>query len=234
MTGRTPLVLIAEDERELADIFRRYFERDGFSVVTVGDGASAVEGHRRLKPDLVVLDVRMPRLDGFEALAQIRGDGMTPIIMSTALGEDLEKLTALRIGADDYLVKPFNPLELVARAKAVLRRSQVIDKTERSLRVGFLEIDPVAHEVWVKRPEAPAVLLPVTRTEFRILEHMASAPRKAFTRSEIIDSCLPGDNEALDRTVDSHISNLRAKFASAGLDAVFQVVRGVGYRLTPS
>ena len=234
MTGRTPLVLIAEDERELADIFRRYFERDGFSVVTVGDGASAVEGHRRLKPDLVVLDVRLPRLDGFEALAQIRGDGMTPIIMSTALGEDLEKLTALRIGADDYLVKPFNPLELVARAKAVLRRSQVIDKTERSLRVGFLEIDPVAHEVWVKRPEAPAVLLQVTRTEFRIIEHMAGAPRKAFTRSEIIDSCLPGDNEALDRTVDSHISNLRAKCASAGLDAVFQVVRGVGYRLTPS
>ncbi len=234
MTGRTPLVLIAEDERELADIFRRYFERDGFSVVTVGDGASAVEGHRRLKPDLVVLDVRLPRLDGFEALAQIRGDGMTPIIMSTALGEDLEKLTALRIGADDYLVKPFNPLELVARAKAVLRRSQAIDQAERSLRVGFIEIDPVAHEVWVKRPEAPAVLLQVTRTEFRILEHMAGAPRKAFTRSEIIDSCLPGDNEALDRTVDSHISNLRAKFASAGLDAVFQVVRGVGYRLTPS
>jgi two-component system response regulator AdeR len=228
------LVLIAEDERELADIFRRYFERDGFSVVTVGDGASAVEGHRRLKPDLVVLDVRLPRLDGFEALAQIRGDGMTPIIMSTALGEDLEKLTALRIGADDYLVKPFNPLELVARAKAVLRRSQAIDQAERSLRVGFIEIDPVAHEVWVKRPEAPAVLLQVTRTEFRILEHMAGAPRKAFTRSEIIDSCLPGDNEALDRTVDSHISNLRAKFASAGLDAVFQVVRGVGYRLTPS
>jgi two-component system response regulator AdeR len=234
VTGRTPLVLIAEDERELADIFRRYFERDGFSVVTVGDGASAVEGHRRLKPDLVVLDVRLPRLDGFEALAQIRGDGMTPIIMSTALGEDLEKLTALRIGADDYLVKPFNPLELVARAKAVLRRSQAIDQAERSLRVGFIEIDPVAHEVWVKRPEAPAVLLQVTRTEFRILEHMAGAPRKAFTRSEIIDSCLPGDNEALDRTVDSHISNLRAKFASAGLDAVFQVVRGVGYRLTPS
>ncbi len=225
------LILIVEDERELADIFRGFFEREGFRVALARDGSTAIDLHHSLKPDLVVLDVRLPKRDGFEVLAELRRAGSTPVIMSTALGEDLEKLTALKVGADDYLVKPFNPLELVARAKAVLRRSGGAAGNASVLRIGPIEIDLSAHQVRrVVAASAPAAI-EMTRTEFRILAHMARTPRKAFTRSEIVDACLPGDGEALDRTVDSHVGNLRAKLAAAGETGWLQGVRGIGYRL---
>ena len=118
------LILIVEDEPEIAEILDAYLSRDGFRTVRAGDGVTALQHHRMLRPDLVVLDVKLPKADGFEVLAEIRRRGDTPVIMATALAEDLDKLSALRIGADDYVVKPFNPLELVARARAVLRRTQ--------------------------------------------------------------------------------------------------------------
>jgi len=228
---RGALILIVEDEPELAHIFRGFFERDGFRVVIAACGVTAVDRHRQLAPDLVVLDVRLPRQDGFEVLARIRQTANTPVIMSTALGEDLEKLMALKSGADDYLVKPFNPLELVARAKAVLRRCDPTRRNNSVIRVGPIEIDPVAHEVRMIRDGAPPAVIDLTRTEFRILAHLASSSRRAFTRGEIIEACLPSDRDALDRTVDSHVSNLRSKLVEAGADGMVQGVRGVGYRL---
>jgi two-component system, OmpR family, response regulator AdeR len=225
------LILIVEDERQIAEIFQAFFEREGFRTVTAGDGDAALDLHRMLSPDLVVLDVKLPKRDGVEVLGEIRRRGNTPVIMSTALGEDLEKLTALKIGADDYLVKPFNPLELVARAKAVLRRATDLEGRGNVIRVSDIEIDLVAHEVRLVGQNQTTHPIDVTPTEFRILAHMARASRKAFTRGEILDACLPGESNALERTVDSHISKLRAKLDSAGAAGMLQGVRGVGYRL---
>lgn len=225
------LILIVEDERQIAEIFMAFFEREGFRTVSAADGDIALDLHHMLAPDLVVLDVKLPKRDGIEVLAEIRRRGNTPVIMSTALGEDLEKLTALKVGADDYLVKPFNPLELVARAKAVLRRATDIDGRGDVIRVSDIEIDLVAHEVRLVDDQAATTAIDVTPTEFRILAHMARAPRKAFARSEILDACLPADGNALERTVDSHISKLRAKLESAGALGMLSGVRGIGYRL---
>lgn len=223
------LILIIEDEPEIAEILDAYLGRDGFRTVRAADGLTGLQHHRMLRPDLVVLDVKLPKADGFEVLAEIRRRGDTPVIMATALAEDLDKLSALRIGADDYVVKPFNPLELVARARAVLRRTR--GRAGASLlRLGPLEIDPQAYSAGVVS-ETETKALELTLTEFRLLEHMARAPRKVFSRAELLDACLP-DGDALERTVDSHVSNLRRKLEAAGAPDLLEGVRGVGYRLS--
>tara|TARA_R110002020_G_scaffold178334_2_gene371310 strand:- start:2537 stop:3220 length:684 start_codon:yes stop_codon:yes gene_type:complete len=218
------LILIIEDDIEIVRILQAYFERDGFRTIAATDPLTGLAHHQRLKPDLVVLDVKMPKMDGYETLAAIRRADDTPVIMLTALAEDLDKLQALRLGADDYVVKPFNPLEIVARARAVLRRTQG-GRHSTVLRAGRLSIDTEAHTVLVDG--AP---LAVTLTEFRLLAHMIRSPNRVFERGELIDACLP-EGEAMDRTVDSHMRNLRRKLATAGLPDLLAGVRGVGYRL---
>lgn len=222
------LILIIEDEPEIAEILESYFAREGFRVICAGDGPLGLAHHQRLRPDLVVLDIKLPGLDGYEVLAAIRRRGETPVIMVTALAEDLDKLQALRIGADDYVVKPFNPLEVVARARAVLRRT-LGRAPETLLRLGPLSVDPQAIRAVVETA-AGQVTLDLTPTEFRILAHMAAAPGRAFARADLVDACLP-EGEALDRTVDSHVSNLRRKLSAAGAEGLLTGVRGIGYRL---
>ncbi|MGO4337160.1 response regulator [Labrys sp. KB_33_2] len=222
------LILIAEDEAEIATILEAYLEREGFRTVRAADGRIALDLHQALKPDLVLLDVMMPRVDGWEALSELRHRGDTPVIMITALEQDIDRLQALRIGADDYVVKPFNPAEVVARAKAVLRRSSSA-KTSGILRIDTLELDLDAYLARVNGREDSEVLN-LTLTEFRLLAHMARSPLRVFTRSELVDACLPG-SDALDRTVDSHVSNLRRKLECAGVAGMLVNVRGVGYRL---
>ena len=222
------LILIIEDEPEIAEILESYFAREGFRVICAGDGPLGLAHHQRLRPDLVVLDIKLPGLDGYEVLATIRRRGETPVIMVTALAEDLDKLQALRIGADDYVVKPFNPLEVVARARAVLRRT-LGRAPETLLRLGPLTVDPQAIRAVIETAAGP-VPLDLTPTEFRILAHMAAAPGRAFARADLVDACLP-EGEALDRTVDSHVSNLRRKLAAAGAEGLLTGVRGIGYRL---
>ena len=224
------LILIVEDQPDLADIFRGYFERESFRVVIAEDGDKAVQLRDHLRPDLVVLDIRLPRRDGLQVLAAIRRVHDTPCIMATASGEELQRLLALTVGADDYLVKPFNPAELVLRAKAILRRAKG-GSGATVLRVGNLEVYPAEHVAQVLRSEGPPHPLDLTRTEFRILQHLAQSPRRVFTRSDLVDACLPADREALDRTVDSHMRNLRAKLVAAGVSGLITSVRGVGYRL---
>ncbi|MDM7850750.1 response regulator [Pseudochrobactrum kiredjianiae] len=221
------LILIIEDEPEIADILRRYFEREGFRTVSAGDGETGLSHHLRLKPDLVVLDVKLPRQDGFEVLSVLRQRGDTPVIMVTALAQDIDKLQALRSGADDYVVKPFNPLEVVARAKVVLRRAGHNRKSV--MRVGALLIDMDAHTA-IAEVNHQRHNLDLTRTEFRLLAHMAQWPNRVFERGELVDACLP-EGDAVDRTVDSHISKLRRKLHEAGIDNQLTGVRGVGYRL---
>lgn len=222
------LILIAEDELEIVQILDAYLTREGMRTVRAADGRTVLDLHASLKPDLVLLDVKMPRLDGWEVLSELRRRGETPVVMVTALDQDIDRLQGLRLGADDYVVKPFNPVEVVARVKAVLRR------TERSasngvLRIDRLELDLDAYLARVLIGDVP-VPLHLTLTEFRLLAHMAKSPTRAFSRSELVDACLPG-GDALERTVDSHISNLRRKLAEAGLSGMMSVVRGIGYRL---
>jgi two-component system response regulator AdeR len=222
------LILIAEDEPQICDILDAYLTREGFRTVRAGDGRTALELHLALKPDLTLLDVTMPRLDGWEVLAEIRRRGDTPVIMITALDQDIDRLQGLRLGADDYVVKPFNPVEVVARTKAVLRRVG-LSNVGGVLRVDCVAIDLDGHVVRIET-DGTAQPVPLTLTEFRLLAHMARAPTKAFTRSELVDACLPG-SDALERTVDSHVSNLRKKLEEVGAPGMLSGVRGIGYRL---
>lgn len=222
------LVLIAEDDAEIASILEAYFAREGFRTVHARDGQVALDLHRSLKPDIVLADITMPRLDGFELLAEIQRRGRTPVIMITALDEDADRLQGLRIGADDYIVKPFNPIEVVARAKAVLRRAGLA-QAGAVIRVGSLTIDLDSYQVKIEKESGP-VTVPLTLTEFRLLAHLARTPNKVFSRAELVDACLPG-SDALDRTIDSHLSKLRKKLEQAGGEGLLISIRGVGYRL---
>ncbi|CDO36738.1 MULTISPECIES: response regulator [Novosphingobium] len=219
-----PLALIAEDDKDIAEIIRAYLEREGFRTVQASDGRTALDIHLALKPDILLLDISMPLVDGWGVLSEVRRRGNTPVVVITALDQDIDKLQALRIGADDYVVKPFNPVEVVARVKAVLRRSGDYG-ANGVLRVGPVEIDTNAHLVRTERGEVA-----LTLTEFRLLTHMARTPTRVFSRGELLDACMPG-SDALDRTVDSHVSKLRRKLDQAGVPEMPEGVRGVGYRL---
>lgn len=225
------LVLIAEDEAEIADILEAYLQRDGFRTAWARDGREALQLQQAIKPDLVLLDVQMPHLDGWEVLSSLRQRGATPVIMLTALDSDVDKISALRVGADDYVVKPFNPTEVIARVRAVLRRSQpgASALAQAVLRAGALELDRLSHSAWLHLG-AQRLALPLTATEFRLLQVLAGAPTRVFSRAELIEACLP-EGDAQERTIDSHLSKLRKKIEQLGLEGMPTSVRGVGYCL---
>jgi two-component system, OmpR family, response regulator AdeR len=229
--NKQALILIAEDEPEIAEIIAAYLARSGFRSVHAPDGRRALELHLSLKPDLVLLDVQMPEVDGWQALAEIRHRGNTPVILLTALDQDIDKLMGLRIGADDYVVKPFNPAEVVARIQAVLRRSLggAGKPEQRVLRAAPFEIDLDHHEA-VVTVGAQRHTLTLTLTEFKLLVQLARAPKRVFSRAELMATCLP-EGDALERTVDSHVSKLRKKLEDLGIKGVPVGVRGVGYKL---
>lgn len=225
---RGALVLIVEDEPRIADIVRAYFERAGYQTVCAADGPAGVQHHRRLSPDLVILDVKLPKSDGWEVLADIRRTADTPVIMVTALGDDADRLAGFRGGADDYVVKPFNPAELIERAAAVLRRAQRLPRA-RVMRLSVLEIDLDRHVARVVLPTGRHVL-DLTSTQFRLLRHLVDVAPRVVERGELLEACLP-EGDALERTVDSHLSKLRRRLEDAGAGDLLQSVRGVGYRL---
>jgi two-component system response regulator AdeR len=229
-TRQPPLVLIAEDEGEIADILGAYLTRSGLRSARAADGEAALASHRQLRPDLVLLDVQMPKLDGWQVLSELRRRGNTPVIMLTALDQDVDKLTGLRVGADDYVAKPFNPAEIVARIQAVLRRSAkpVAEEPDGVIRQGPFEIDLRSHEVAVRTGDRVRALN-FTLTEFRLLVHMARAPRQVHSRLDLLQTCLP-EGDAQERTVDSHVSKLRRKLEEVGVIGIPATIRGVGYR----
>jgi two-component system response regulator AdeR len=223
------LVLVVEDDPDIGRVLEAYLAREGLRTVRAVDGEIALQHHLSLRPDLILLDANLPKLDGFSVLAEVRRRGDTPVVFVTALAEDVDKLSALRSGADDYVVKPFNPVEVVARVKAVLKRS--MGSTDRRvLRIAPLELDLNAYTVRVTSDDGAARSLSITLSEFRLLAQMMQSPARVFSRAELIDACLP-DSDALERTIDSHISNLRKKLQSAGVEGFVCGVRGVGYRL---
>jgi two-component system response regulator AdeR len=223
-------ILIVEDEPEIADLLAAYVERAGFEVSRAATVQDAIRDHAQIRPDLLLLDVGLPGGDGLEVLAAIRRRFDTPVIMVTAVDDEVTKLSSLRIGADDYVVKPFNPSEVVERIRAVLRRTQGASG-RRTLSVGKLLIELDARVVTCREDGAGReVRLALTPTEFEILAHMARQPRRAFSRAEILEAVAP-DSEAYDRVIDSHLSKLRQKLAAAGCPRIIEPVRGVGYRL---
>lgn len=225
------LILIAEDETEIAEILSAYLSRSGLRCLHARNGREALAMHLSRKPDLVLLDVQMPEVDGWRVLSEIRLRGDTPVIMLTAMDQDIDKLMGLRIGADDYVVKPFNPAEVVARTRAVLRRSSArsVANVQRVLRVRPFQIDQENHEVLVD-VDGRTHALELTLTEFKLLVQLAQAPKRVFSRAELLAHCLP-ESDALERTVDSHISKLRKKLDEFGIKGIPCGVRGVGYRL---
>ncbi|MGP0150291.1 response regulator [Pseudomonas oryzihabitans] len=220
------LILIVEDDADSASVLEAYLLRDGFAVILAEDGRQGLELFQRERPDLVLLDMMLPRLGGTEVLAQIRRAGDTPVIMVTAIGDEPEKLGALRYGADDYVVKPYNPKEVVARVHAVLRRCHQAPRDDRWLRHDALTVDLERFSATVE-----ARALELTPTEFGLLATLMRTPHKAFTREELLERCLP-ESEALARVVDTHLHNLRRKLEAAGLPGVPVTVRAIGYRFS--
>ncbi|WP_129139739.1 response regulator [Modicisalibacter coralii] len=222
------LVLIAEDETEIAEILAAYLQRSGLRTRHATDGQQALALHQSLKPDLLLLDVQMPVLDGWKVLSEIRARGETPVIMLTALDQDIDKLMGLRLGADDYVVKPFNAAEVVARVQAVLRRTRSIPAATQVLRVGPFQVDLESHEASVEI-DGQRQALALTLTEFKLLACLMRTPQRAFSRAELLESCLP-EGDTLERTVDSHVSKLRKKLEAFDIQGVPASVWGVGYR----
>jgi DNA-binding response OmpR family regulator len=224
-------ILVAEDDPKQANLVRVYLERDGHSVLLVGDGRTALEQARSRRPDLVVLDVMMPLVDGMDVCRILRSESKVPILLLTARSTEDDLLLGLDVGADDYITKPYSPRELTARVRALLRRAGTVTAgNQKVLRVGELEIDGGRFEVRVAG--RPIVL---TAKEFGILEVLAAEPGRVFTRAQIIDRAFGFDHYVLERTVDAHVMNLRRKIeADAAEPRYVQTVYGRGYRLAES
>ncbi len=219
-------ILLVDDEPSIVSLTKMYLERDGFRTESVGDGLKALEAVGQIRPGLVVLDIMLPGLDGFEVCRRLRGAGNeVPIIMLTARDEDIDKILGLELGADDYLTKPFNPRELVARVKAILRRiEKKTDSVSAPVRLGDLEIDSARRAVTVNG-------LPVNlRTqEFDLLLTLASQPERVFTREQLLEKAWGFDFYGQTRTVDVHIAQLRRKLTASQVK--IETVTGVGYKL---
>jgi DNA-binding response OmpR family regulator len=219
-------ILVAEDDRKQAELIRRYLEREGHLTVVVHDGRAAIDEARRRSPDLLVLDVMMPKVDGLDVCRVLRADGDVPIIMLTARATEDDLLLGLDLGADDYLTKPYNPRELVARVRTVLRRTRIRSEGQ-VYRVGGLEIDPVRHEVLLDDR-----LVDVTPAEFKILACLAASPGRAFSRQQLLEHAFGFDHYVFDRTIDVHVMNLRKKIEpSPTSPSYLKTVYGVGYKL---
>ncbi len=218
-------ILVVDDEPKIVRLARDYLEKNGFRVVTAADGNSALAMARREKPDLIVLDLLLPGMDGREVCRILRAESDVPIIMLTALSEESDQIVGLEIGADDYIVKPFSPRALVARVRALLRRVQGGVKAPAVIRVGDLEIDSERYTVTLKG--APLQLTP---SEFDLLALLARHPGQTMTRQGLMDDLYGGAASSVDRSVDSHVKNLRRKLASASDTHLIETVYGVGYR----
>ncbi len=217
-------ILIVDDEAHILELTRLYLEKEGFAVETAADGLTALQRAQAEPPSLVILDVMLPRLDGFEVCRRLRRESDVPIIMLTARAEDVDKIVGLEIGADDYLTKPFNPRELVARVKAVLRRVESGAARGQVIAVGDLSIDLARREVSVGG-------LPVAlRTkEFDLLAALARDAGVVFSRDRLLESVWGYEFDVETRTVDVHINHLREKLAPSSV--AIETVRGIGYKL---
>jgi len=224
------VIMVVEDEQEIAEILTSYINKSAMTAIHAKDGATGMALFRQKKPDLILLDIQLPDITGWNFLTALRKESNIPVIMVTAFDQDIDKLMGLRLGADDYIIKPFNPLEVLARIEAVLRRVKPEEDPKNTpIRTHFMTIYPEEFHVEIAingETHSPDL----TTSEFKLLAYMAKYPRKVFSREALMDSCLP-EGDKLDRTIDSHISKLRKKLEKPGLNNVPESVRGIGYRL---
>lgn len=221
-------ILVVDDEPHILELVKYNLAQEGFEVLTAHDGAQAVARARDSQPDLIILDIMLPYVDGLEVCRQIRRDSAVPIIMLTAKGGELERVVGLEIGADDYVTKPFSPRELVARVRAILRRTAVEASPGQTgpLRGGGLVLDPNTHEVTLD-----GRLVDLTAKEFELLRLLLSHPNRVFTRDFLLEHIWGYDYYGSTRTVDMHISRLREKIEDDPASPTYIVtVRGVGYK----
>lgn len=222
-------VLVVDDEPDLIGTVRAYLQESGFEVMMASNGRDALFIARQERPDLVVMDLMMPEMDGWEASRLIRHESKVPIIMLTARVDDVDKIAALEMGADDYLTKPFNPRELVARVRAVLRRTHADDSSAEPpiIRVGELELNRETHWITLR-----GQTLDLTRSEFDLMAALMSQPGRVFTRLELLEHTQGEAFAGYERTIDVHIKNLRAKIEDDTRSPRYiETVYGVGYRM---
>ncbi|MCF3128806.1 response regulator transcription factor [Streptomyces olivochromogenes] len=224
-------ILVAEDDIKQAQVLRMYLESEGYGTVIVHDGRSAIDAVRRLRPDLLVLDVMMPKVDGLSVCRILRQESAVPVLMLTASSSEDDLLLGLDLGADDYMTKPYSPRELMARVRTLLRRvERVAPPDDGVLRVGTITVDPLRHEV----RGASGQLVTCTRGEFTILSAMAAEPGRVFTRQQLLERTRGWDVASTVRTVDMHVMNLRKKLELDPRRPTHLVtVYGVGYKLSP-
>jgi DNA-binding response OmpR family regulator len=221
-------ILVVEDDSRIAGLIRDYLEGAGFAVLRAADGRSAVSTTRAERPDLVILDLGLPGLDGMDVTRTIRRDSNVPIVILTARTDEVDRVAGLELGADDYVPKPFSPRELVARVRAVLRRTEAAGDRSTVIRTGELEIDLDRRRVFVARRS----VADLTPTEFDVLVTLARQPGRVFTRAQILDAVHGIAAEAYERTIDGHVKNLRRKLgATHGQSGLIETVHGVGYRI---
>ena len=219
-------VLVVDDERAIRRLLRMYLTDAGFTVAEAPDGEQALEQVRRGGIDLVLLDLMLPEMDGYEVCRRLRETGSLPVIMITARSDEANRITGLELGADDYVVKPFSPVEVVARVKAVLRRVSAPPDPHRILHAGPAQLEPSSRRVTVDGREVE-----LTRLEFDLLAELASHPRVVYTRDRLLEKVWGYQSAVGGKTVDVHVANLRRKL---GEDIGIVAVRGVGYRLEPA
>ncbi len=219
-------ILIVDDEPQITELLNSYLNKEGYAVVTAADGEAALEAYHREQPDLVLLDLMLPKLNGYEVCRAIREQSHLPIIMLTARDEEPDKIVGLELGADDYITKPFSPREVVARVRAVLRRSEAGETERKIIRAGNIEIDQARHEV--KKADH---VIELTPTEFKLLATLADSPRRVFTRLQLVEEVQGYSFEGYERTIDAHIKNLRQKIEDDPKEPrLIGTVYGVGYR----
>ncbi len=223
-------ILVIEDDQAVAQLIRLYLVRDGHAVLTANDGIEGLRLAREKRPDLILLDLNLPGMGGMDVCKAVRSESQTPIVMVTARVDEGDRLAGLDLGADDYISKPFSPRELAARVRAILRRASRESSSRqagepKSLAAGKISVDLDGHTVTVA-----GTAVTVTPTEYRILIALMRAPGRVFSREQLIETVFGYDFEGMDRTVDTHISNLRRKIESSGGEKRIRTVYGSGYR----
>ncbi|HWA20257.1 MAG TPA: response regulator transcription factor [Devosia sp.] len=222
-----PRILIADDEPNIREVISFALERAGFGVSVARNGAEALQLFRKGPPDLMILDIGMPEMDGLEVCKQIRKNSDLPILFLSARDEEIDRVLGLEIGGDDYVTKPFSTRELVARVNVILKRTRNGGpKQAEALAHGKVRLDSARHAVWYGDTQ-----IALTALEFDMLSALMARPEVVFSREQIMDAAYGGTTFVSDRTIDSHIRNLRAKFADAGCGNVVETVHGVGFRL---
>ena len=226
MSETTRKILVVDDEPQIVNVVKAYLEKSGYKVVTAADGQAALEVFRREKPDFMILDLNLPGMDGLDVCRAVRRESNIPVMMLTARVEEMDRLIGLELGADDYVVKPFSPREVVARVRTIFRRAAAEPESRDVIETGELRIDLEEHRVVLA-----GRAIDLTPTEFEILAVMARQPRRVFSRLQIMEQAQGDAFEGYERTIDAHIKNIRIKLEPNPKKPIYiHTVFGVGYK----